>query len=39
MKVEKHLNHALVEDTRPPMYMAVKYWGKKPHNIEVNPKV
>ena len=33
MKVEKHLNHALVEDTRPPMYMAVKYWGKKPHNI------
>ena len=28
-----HLNYALVEDTRPPMYTAMKYWGKKPHNI------
>ena len=28
-----HLNFALVEDTRPPMYTAMKYWGKKPHNI------
>jgi len=28
-----HINHALVEDTRPPMYTAMKYWGKKPHNI------
>ena len=33
MKVEKHLNYALVEDSRPPMYTAMKYWGKKPHNI------
>lgn len=29
----KHINYALVEDTRPPMYKATKYWGKKPHNI------
>ncbi len=28
-----HLNYALVEDTRPPIYTAMKYWGKKPHNI------
>lgn len=28
-----HINYALVEDTRPPMYTAMKYWGKKPHNI------
>jgi DNA modification methylase len=28
-----HINYALVEDTRPPMYKAMKYWGKKPHNI------
>lgn len=28
-----HINHALVEGTRPPMYTAMKYWGKKPHNI------
>ncbi|HEY3931452.1 MAG TPA: DNA methyltransferase [Verrucomicrobiae bacterium] len=27
------INYPLVEDTRPPMYRAVKYWGKKPHNI------
>lgn len=27
------INHALVEDTRPPIYTAMKYWGKKPHNI------
>ena len=27
------INYALVEDTRPPMYKAMKYWGKKPHNI------
>ena len=33
MKVDKHLNYALVEDSRPPMYKCVKYWGKKPHNI------
>lgn len=30
---QPHLNFALVEDTRPPMYTAMKYWGKKPHNI------
>ena len=23
----------MVETTRPPMYKATKYWGKKPHNI------
>lgn len=28
-----HINYALVEDTRPPMYRAMKYWGRKPHNI------
>ena len=28
-----HINYALVEETRPPMYTALKYWGKKPHNI------
>jgi len=29
----KDINFALVEDTRPPLYTALKYWGKKPHNI------
>jgi len=28
-----HINYALVEGTRPPMYSAMKYWGRKPHNI------
>ena len=28
-----HINYALVEETRPQMYTAMKYWGKKPHNI------
>lgn len=23
----------LVEDSRPTLYRALKYWGKKPHNI------
>lgn len=27
------INYALVEDVRPPIYTAMKYWGKKPHNI------
>lgn len=27
------INHALVEEIRPPIYTAMKYWGKKPHNI------
>ncbi|MFZ3077748.1 MAG: DNA methyltransferase [Candidatus Aenigmatarchaeota archaeon] len=27
------VNYALVEKTRPMMYKAMKYWGKKPHNI------
>ena len=27
------INFALVETTRPPIYTAMKYWGKKPHNI------
>jgi 16S rRNA G966 N2-methylase RsmD len=29
----KHINYPLVEDVRPPIYTAMKYWGKKPHNI------
>jgi len=29
----KEINYALVEGTRPPIYTAMKYWGKKPHNI------
>lgn len=29
----KDINFALVEDKRPPIYTAMKYWGKKPHNI------
>ena len=29
----KDINFALVEGTRPPLYTAMKYWGKKPHNI------
>lgn len=29
----KDINFALVEDVRPPIYTAMKYWGKKPHNI------
>ena len=27
------VNYALVEKTRPMMYKAMKYWGKKPNNI------
>lgn len=27
------INYALVEENRPPLYTAMKYWGKKPHNI------
>ena len=30
---KKDINFALVEETRPPIYTAMKYWGKKPHNI------
>ena len=33
MKKLKHINYALVEGIRPPIYSAMKYWGKKPHNI------
>ena len=29
----KDIDFALVEGTRPPLYTAMKYWGKKPHNI------
>ena len=29
----KLINYALVEEKRPPIYTAMKYWGKKPHNI------
>lgn len=28
-----NIDFALVEEKRPPMYTAMKYWGKKPHNI------
>jgi len=28
-----HINYALVEGVRPPMYKVMKYHGKKPHNI------
>ena len=27
------INNALVELKREPLYTAMKYWGKKPHNI------
>ena len=33
MMKNKDINYALVEDDRPPIYTAMKYWGKKPHNI------
>lgn len=29
----KDINYPLVETKRPPIYTAMKYWGKKPHNI------
>jgi 16S rRNA G966 N2-methylase RsmD len=29
----EELNYALVEDIRPQIYTAMKYWGKKTHNI------
>ena len=32
-KISKHIDYALVEDVRPAMYKAMKYWGKKPQNI------
>ena len=28
-----NIDFALVEEKRPPIYRAMKYWGKKPHNI------
>jgi 16S rRNA G966 N2-methylase RsmD len=31
--MKKDINFSLVEETRPPIYTAMKYWGKKPHNI------
>ena len=30
---DKDINNALVESKREPIYTAMKYWGKKPHNI------
>jgi len=33
MSTELDINYALVEETRPAIYTAMKYWGKKPHNI------
>jgi DNA modification methylase len=32
-KEKKNIDYALVEGVRPPIYKAMKYWGKKPHNI------
>ena len=29
----KDIDYALVEESRPTIYTAMKYWGKKPHNI------
>ena len=29
----KDINYPLVETKRPPIYTAMKYFGKKPHNI------
>lgn len=31
--MSKDIDFALVEKSRPPIYSAMKYWGKKPHNI------
>jgi hypothetical protein len=31
--VIEDIDFALVEEIRPPLYTAMKYWGKKPHNI------
>ena len=33
MENMEDINTARVEKTRPPIYTAMKYWGKKPHNI------
>jgi len=30
---KKDIDYALVEEKRPAFYRAMKYWGKKPHNI------
>ncbi|MDD6056046.1 MAG: DNA methyltransferase [Helicobacter sp.] len=30
---QKDINYALFETKRPEIYTAMKYWGKKPHNI------
>jgi len=29
----RHINHALVPKTHPPIYMIHKYWARKPHNV------
>jgi DNA modification methylase len=28
-----HINHALVAETHPPMYLMHMYWARKPHNV------
>lgn len=33
MRREEQIGNALVEEPRPPLYTAMKYWGKKPHNV------
>jgi len=30
----RHINYPLVEDVRPPIYAAMKYWGKKPGSVK-----
>lgn len=32
-KINKNINYAIVETTRPAVYTSMKYWGKKPHNV------
>lgn len=32
-EVAPEINYPLVETSRPSLYRAMKYWGKKPHNI------
>jgi len=29
----RHINHALVPKTHPPMYLIHKFWARKPHNV------
>ena len=33
MSEQHDINYAIPETKRPPIYTAMKYWGKKPHNV------